>query len=116
MNPIKTSYKIQDNQVIFSSGKIVPFPYPIAETLDWVDAIIVLLSIPKGQKMNENVFGISYKGEILWQVPETKYLDEISPYTGIERIGTNVGLYNWDATERIVEPVTGRIIEQRFVK
>lgn len=116
MNKIKNQYKIEQNKLITANGQIINFDYPIAETLDFPEVIIARLNIPPKANFNENVFGISYEGKILWQILPQQHLDDDSPYTGMNYENGNAGLYNWDATLYIVNPLTGQVITKQFVK
>lgn len=116
MNKTASEYKIEDNKLILTSGKIVSFKYPIRETLNFSEIIIVLLNVPPKANFNENVYGVSYNGKVLWQVLPQRHLSSDSPYTGMNYEGNKAGLYNWDSTLYIVEPKTGQVINKRFVK
>jgi hypothetical protein len=90
----------------------VPFRYPIAKILDYDGVIVVLLEIPTGAKFNENVYGIDLTGNVLWRVPEKRYVYEDSPYTDIVRDGDDVVLFNWDGLQLTVEPKTGSVLSE----
>jgi len=116
MNQTLKTYKVLGNTLIFQSGGKVIFDYPIGETLDFQDAIVVRLELPLGVIFNENVFGLSYDGKVLWQISKQKHIEEDSPYTQLSYQNDKAGLYNWDASLYIAEPVTGEVIEERFLK
>lgn len=109
-------YKISGNKVIFQNGEEITFGYPIGETLDFQDVIVIRLELPLGVVFNENVFGLSCDGEILWQISKQKHIGEDSPYTQLSYQNGKAGLYNWDASLYIVEPNTGEVIKERFLK
>ncbi|MDQ3323476.1 MAG: hypothetical protein M3525_13755 [Acidobacteriota bacterium] len=116
MNQTSNTYDVLDNKIIFQNGEEVTFDYPIGETLDFKDAIVLRLKLPSGVIFNENVFGLSHNGKILWQISKQKHIDDDSPYTQLSYQNNKAGLYNWDASLYIIEPTTGKVIEERFLK
>lgn len=113
----KVSFHIEVNKLILGSGGIVTFKYPIKKVLDASNVVIVMLRPPIGVIFNENVYGVDYKGTILWQVPPQQHLDPESPYTDMSLTPDgHIGLYNWDAGFYIIEPLTGKIIAEKFAK
>lgn len=109
-------YEIKKGELVLKGGKIVSFNYPVRETLNFPEVIIVLLDVPPKANFNENVYGVSYDGKVLWQVSPYRHLGSDSPYTGINYESDKAGLYNWDSTLYVVEPETGQLINKRFVK
>lgn len=109
-------HKVKSGELLLANGRTVSFDYPIRQTLNFPNVIIVLLNIPTGKIFNENVFGVSCDGEVLWQVAPQRYLGDDSPYTGMNYEDDKAGLYNWDSTLYVVEPLTGELISKRFVK
>jgi hypothetical protein len=65
---------------------------------------------------NENVFGVDSNADILWQIQPRKYIYEDSPYTNITKKDNFVKLSNWDGTDLIVAPSTGKIIKESYGK
>ena len=109
-----TSFTLKEKSLILESGKTVSFPYPISKALGFDDAIVVMLDVPQGVQLNENVFGISYEGETLWQVERRQYISKHSSYTGLGRRDDNAFLSNWDGLELTVNPATGEVLQQGF--
>lgn len=116
MKDVTAIYKIENGKLLFVDGKTVSFDYSIQQELNFPGVIVVLLNIPTGEIFNENVFGVSFDGEVLWQVAPQRYLGDDSPYTGMNYEDGKAGLYNWDSTLYVVEPMTGELISKRFVK
>jgi len=116
MSQTTSQYNIVDGRLVLSNGREVSFPYPVAESLNFPHAIVVRLDVPPKAHFNENVFGISYDGKILWQVLPQQHVREESPYTSISYEGSKAGLYNWDATLYVVEPTTGKVVDKQFLK
>lgn len=112
MNDVRT----EDKKVILSSGKDVAFSYPIAKALEFEDAVVVMLDVPPGGRMNENVFGINGDGQILWQIEKKPSPYPDSPYLDLNRIDANAKIGNWSGDEYVIEPATGKILEERYTK
>lgn len=104
--------QIRDNVVILPNGKEVRFEHAVAQTVDFPDAVVIRLKIPSGANLNENVFGISIEGQLLWQIAKEEHVYSQSPYTGMTREGDNVRLFNWDGLELVVHPRTGKIVSR----
>lgn len=113
----KISYRIEGNELILANGNTVNFDYPIKKVLEASGIFVVMMRIPAGVVFNENVYGVGCDGKILWQIAPQKHLDLISSYTYMScTTDGNVGLYNWDAGFYIIEPLTGKIIAEKFAK
>ena len=80
---MSNTYSIHGNAIQLSSGQRLSFDYPIAQTENAGEIIVIRLDVPRGSKYNENVFGVSSQGELLWQVQEKKYTESDSPYVDI---------------------------------
>ena len=108
----------KNSLVIFDEAgkKMINFPSPIKQ-IEQFDKVIVVRIHPKADKfLNENIFGVSYDGKILWQIEKLKYVYKDSPFTGMGREGDFVKLCNWDGTDLIVNPETGKIIQKGYSK
>lgn len=116
MNYVTGKYKVENGELLLANGKTVRFDYPIRQIVEFPNVIVVLLNIPTGKIFNENVFGVSCDGMVLWQVAPQRHLGDDSPYTGMNYEGDKAGLYNWDSTLYVVEPMTGDLVSKRFVK
>lgn len=107
-----TSY--DSNILRLHSGKCIKFKYNIAEIAEFQDVIIVRLDIPPGEKFNENVYGISKAGEIVWQIPKIEHVYGDSPYTGMTENESKLTLYNWDGLDVTIDPSSGKILSKTF--
>ncbi len=117
VNLPEVSFHIEVNKLILDNRSIVTFKYPVKKVLNASNALIVMLRPPIGVIFNENVYGVDYNGTILWQVPPQQHLDPESPYTDMSLTANGyIGLYNWDAGFYIIEPLTGKIIAEKFAK
>jgi hypothetical protein len=96
--------------------KITYFQTPI-EGIEQFDQVLVVMIYPEGENfLNENIFGVSYDGEILWQIKPIKHSDKRSPYVGIFRKGNYVKIYNWNGKNFIIDPNTGEAISEGYNK
>lgn len=116
MSCSEKKFSVAANKIIFDSGKIIEFKYDIGEALPCSSVIVVMLSVPLKAMFNENVYGVSFEGNILWQVPKKKHVYADSPYTGLGYQGDRVVLNNWDGLELVMNPITGEILEEGYGK
>jgi hypothetical protein len=95
------------------------FKFPIDDSIEIADMIIILLYVPVNGNFNENVFGVSLsEKKIRWQIEKKVF--PIQPFTGLECKYKGIGvvenkliLNNWCDMYLIVDPVTGNILEER---
>jgi hypothetical protein len=116
-NTIK--YEIEDKKLKLinsESEKIVTFNFPIRQVVSFRDCYIVRIEPDIGQVDNENIFGVSSEGNILWQIEPMLHVYKDSPYTGVSQEGDLAKLCNWDGTDLIIAPYTGKIIKQSYSK
>ena len=64
------------------------------------------------KRSNENVFGIDYKGRVLWQIAERAHAFTESHYVNIYRRNELVEAYNWDGTILCLDPKTGEVLSE----
>lgn len=102
--------------ILISSGLRVEFPWPVIKALEFEDAYVVMIEPDASSYFNENVFGISLDGKLLWQIEVRKHVYANSCYTYIGRSDDNVRLGNWDGDDLIVNPLTGKILSVRYSK
>ncbi len=114
-----TNFKNDGKRIAIStldSVNHVQFSFEIKQVENFGDLLVVRLKVPVGITYNENVFGVSYDGRILWQIEKLKYIYKDSPFTGMVREGDYIKLCNWDGTDLIVDPNTGKIISKGYSK
>ncbi len=99
-----------------SEKKMVEFSYLIGKIETFDDCVIVMIDPPMKTIFNENIYGVSYDGKILWQVEKIEHVDRDSPYTGMGQEKGLLSAYNWDGFDYRIEPKTGKIIDKIFVK
>lgn len=107
-------FRIENGKVVFDSGRVGSFNYPVAEALGFDKAVVARLEPPAGVVLNENVYGLDYEGQMLWQVPVRRHVYADSPYTNIARRGDDVLLSNWDGLELTLDPETGRVLGESW--
>jgi hypothetical protein len=112
MDQNSVKYIVAKN-ILSIGNSTIEFDFPIEESIDVGDMLIVRLEKPFKTIYNENVFGISLtEKKIKWQIAKIKYLSEDCPFIGIEKSDGNLKLYNWCDIYLIVDPITGRILEK----
>jgi hypothetical protein len=111
-------YSIENNKVLID-GTEISFDFPIREFIEVGDMLIVYLSLyDKVIPLEQNVFGISLTNrKIKWQVEKRKYpnggYSEIKcPFVGISFRENKLRLHNWCSTNLIVDPLTGKVLEE----
>ena len=131
-----------DTRLTLDNGAYVNFDLPIKCAIEVAGVVVVALDVPRRQVMNENVFGVSEDGKILWQIeriPDATYpacmytnLSVLEPGPGcllwdLERYPAYKGLSksyrpgsflagNWNGTEAIVDAKTGKVLSTFFMK
>ena len=106
-------YEIDLQSIRFSNGKRYRFPAEIAETLDFEESIIVRLAsdhLGTGQ----NIYGLDWRGNLLWKMPSPRSFDVRSPYVGLFRKGSFVEVLNWDGHILTLHPQHGTILAEDF--
>ena len=117
----RIKYKISENILNIHNEKDIPvvFPYPIVQVLSFSDMLIVRIEPTVQSCFNENVYGVSFTGKILWQVDKTKHIYDDSPYTGIKLSKDEedyITLYNWDGLDLKINRLTGKMISTTYKK
>jgi hypothetical protein len=108
-------YEIKETKIIFDNGIIINFDYPIGGVADYGDVIVVRLEIPYQIRdiiFNENVFGVSVSGKILWQIkpqyPKTKKVY----YGSLDKEDQYAVVANWLGLVLYLDPYTGNIVKR----
>jgi len=107
-----SNFVVEKEKLIFNSGKVVTFLYPIKKTLEFNDVIVVMLEIPPKTGYSNNVFAVNQEGEILWQIGKHPQNLDASVWLDLNRKGEDAQIGNWDGLELIVEPATGKILQE----
>jgi len=84
--------------------------YPIKERLEIGGVNVLLLNVPPDQAYPQNLFGVSEKGDVLWQVEPRSSAAPNSRYTSIrDEVGVIVARTE-DKLTRKVDPKTGKVL------
>lgn len=109
-------YAIKGNRLLLSGGKYVEFDFPVSQVIEFDEVLVVLLELPTQVLFNENVFGVSKGGKILWQISPEKLVYDNSPYVELSRLGEVARLQNWDGLVLHVAPSTGNVIDRIYLR
>ena len=103
------------------NGKSIKFDHLIRTVLEKDRVLVTLImedDIPGLMKYyhSRNIFGVSAEGEILWQVEApSDFKEDLFTSLGINN-EDNVEAYSWKGCENIIDPKTGKILKQEFVR
>ncbi len=104
--------------VLMVQGRVIEFPYPVVQSLEFQGLILVRLDPALGVTFNRNIFALDANGEVKWQITESPHGTEADkPYTSIsitEKSQLIVG--NWNGVDYVVALNDGSIIPQSFNK
>lgn len=97
------------------SGAKVEFPYPVWATEVMDDVVVVLIQPPVGAEKlaPRNVYAFDVGGARLWQIPEFRMP---GIYTGIAAQEGVIVAYHWSGHQVWLEPRTGAVLREEFVK
>lgn len=116
---MKGNYYIQKNKLIIDDNNIISFDYPIQESIEIGDMLIVYISLyDKVTPLEENIFGVNLvEKKIKWQVEKREYPTRGNPnmrcpFVGIKFYNNKLRLFNWCDTALIVDPLTGKVLEE----
>jgi outer membrane protein assembly factor BamB len=110
------SYRVSGRKIELSSGKSLAFKHKIREAVETETAIIVCLDVPTNRKLEDNIYAISYDGELLWQVAPTQHSMKNSCYIGVSKVGGLIRAFNFDGMVYDLDPKDGKIVNQYFGK
>jgi hypothetical protein len=135
------TFQINGNQLIFENGAHAEFDLPIKCAIEVSGIVVLALDVPPKQSMNENVFGVSNEGKIIWQIeripevshPTCRYknlyeqipdtlicqLDRFPVYKGLSEYGHRSDTFiagNWCGSEAIVDVKTGKVLRTFFLR
>jgi hypothetical protein len=96
-----------------STGQFPSLPaYPVKQRLEIDGVNVLLLSIPPDQDYPQNIFGVSEKGDVLWQIEPRPSKAPHNKYTSIrDEIGVIVGTTE-DNSLRKIDPRTGKVLSE----
>jgi hypothetical protein len=110
-------WKISGNRLTLENGQWVDFSATIMKCAMLQGVLVVLLEPPKDVIMNENAYGVTANGGILWQIENIGVTDPVGFYVGILReVPGRVFLANYSGFAAKVDLQTGKILATEFTK
>jgi hypothetical protein len=106
-------YEIEPQSLVFSGGKRCRFPGDIAEIINFDDAMVVRL-VDTPISILHNVFGVDYRGNILWQIPKPVSFRLEKPYVSVTTVGGRVSAMNWDGHVVTLHAKLGIILHEDY--
>ena len=107
--------EINNNTLFFNKREIKEYDSQISEALVFKNVIVVCLNYYE-VTYNENIFGLSLNGDVLWQIQ--KYIPiegSKSAFVGLTKENENlVWATNWDGTALLLNVKTGEIIKNEW--
>ncbi len=106
-----------NGKTLFLSQNIeLSFKYNIRKAVSFDTLVVVLLEVPSGTVFNENIFGVSHYGKILWQIEKSIPGGADSPYIDIKESSHGLDAYNWSGIRVRVSLDDGVILDKRVTK
>ncbi len=96
-----------------STGQFPSLPaYAIKQRIEIGGVNVLLLSVPPDQDYPQNIFGVSEKGDVLWQIEPRSSKAPHNKYTSIrDEVGIVVGTTE-DNAQRKIDPKTGKVLHE----
>jgi hypothetical protein len=96
-----------------SSGQIPALPaYPIKQRIVEQGVNVLLLSIPPNDDYPQNIFGVSEKGDVMWQVEPRPSKGAHNKYVSIrDEVGIIVAQTE-DSVQRKIDPRSGKVLHE----
>jgi|GEM_PF-1467202 len=117
MSTSPASYSVNGRVLTLTrTGAAVSFSWPIRDVIEFDGIFVVLLVPDPGSCFNENVFGVTADGRIIWTIEQRKHVYDDSPYTSVLKKDDHVKLFNWDGDELIVDPKSGAVVAEGYGK
>jgi hypothetical protein len=107
-------YDIEGQYIFFSDGRKLEFPSTIVETIDFEDVIVVRVLSDSTRPIPLNIFGVSYRGKILWRIPQRALIPADSPFTGLFRNSSYVDAINWNGYSLTLHPFEGAVVSEGY--
>lgn len=86
--------------------------YPVKQRLEIDGVNVLLLNVPSDQSYPQNLFGVSEKGDVLWQVEPRPSQGASGSYSSIrDEVGVVVARTE-DRVQRKVDPKTGKVLTE----
>lgn len=96
-----------------TTGQFPSLPaYPIKQRLEINGIYVLLLSVPPEQNYPQNIFGVSEKGDVLWQIEPRPSSSPHNKYTSMrDEVGLVVGTTE-DNAQRKIDPTSGKVLHE----
>lgn len=86
--------------------------YPIKQHLQIGGIDVVLLSVPPGANLPQNIYGVTEKGDVLWQIEPRPSATPDNKYTSIrDELGIIVAETE-DSCRRKIDPKSGKVLTE----
>lgn len=86
--------------------------YPIKQRLELDGVNVVLLNVPPDENYPQNIFGLTQKGDVLWQVEPRPSSQANNKYVSMrDEIGIVVGDTE-DSCRRKIDPKSGKVLTE----
>ena len=114
---IKNTVQIHTDSIVLDSGQSIYFERKVLDAIKFKDFLIVLTDPTENRRWNnENVFGYSINGELIWQIEELDLFHENHDYTAIYFEDQELCLYNRCGVEVKINPATGAVLSKELIK
>lgn len=114
------SYQTRGNQLVIvnndGSEVITALPSPIAQVLMHKHVIVVRTEPAPGVINNENIYGLTTAGALIWTVPSHIHLYDDSPYVNMVLVNDELKLINWDGLILFLNPYDGKMLREEWSK
>ncbi|WP_019377047.1 hypothetical protein [Virgibacillus halodenitrificans] len=114
MNRIKVK-----EEELFINDHFISFNYKILEFREINDVILVLLNIPPGCKVMDNLYCVTANGEVLWRIqePGKRIVGKMrSPYVGISLTENGPSIVDFYGRRFYFNIENGQILSKDIVK
>lgn len=115
------AWRIEGSRVIYEDRPVASFQYPVSDLAELDNMAVIILDVPPGVAMTENVFCVSRDGARLWQIEWTPQTgtNPLNLYVGVTAAEPEKGLVhvansNGDVVD--VDMRTGKIMGHHFLK
>jgi hypothetical protein len=117
MSEHDAAFTVSEGGVHAPDGQqLARFDLPIRKAIAVDDVIVVLLDVPKGVTLNENIFGVACAGGVIWQIARAQHVYDDSPYTDLLlRDGAAVAS-NWDGDMVAINISDGSVTKMSYTK
>lgn len=111
------NWTIDRKQVRAKTGQVLSFKFDVEKAAEIGNFLVVLLNVPPGEVMTENVFGVLQDARIAWQIekiPDTS-TNPVNIYVDFVDLGKNlVRVFNWNGQAVDVDVQNGKVIHTKI--